>query len=342
MPTPMGGGVGARLPLELIELVVEQLALSPGHDPHHTKNGRHALATLMRVSRTFHDLIGPVLYSRIVLTRNNADALFYGFKRTEGIRKTKHVFPSKEAYWEEFDKFHDLFWDSDNEDDGPGGSVGGEEEAGHISHRDPSRQPNDPDLEKCARNLAWVWKHGKPMPEDCGEYDDPLDEEEEAEELEHGESSRKYADHTLPLDYESLSETDDDEPLDRKATDQSTESSVRKQKLLGYCRVLHILQLPNRNLMRDLAGATWTMDIEHLIVSSRVMLRVLQSEFHRLKHRFDYEADDFLPKLCDLAQHTCITWPSDQNPTVRQVFRFARKGEGLDMKTVWRLRASVK
>lgn len=367
MSTPELGGLGTRLPPEIIELVVEQLALSPGPDPDHARSGRHALATLMRVSHTFYDIIGPVLYSRIVLTRNNADALFYGFERSEGVRKTKYVYASKQEYQAEFDKFRDLFLASGGVDDGP-------EEADNLPGRHYS------ELERCSINLTARWRQGKPMPEDCGEYGNPFEDYDDSEESD-GSEEDEYTDSDSDFDcsegfeessdseaeedaegeddgagehrperhnerelsdYESLSETDDDVPSDYYTPlEPAGESFERKKKLLGFCRVLHVVQLPHRHLLRDLSKVSWSMNPEHVIVSSRAVLRALKSDVYRSSNKLGFEADDFLAKLFDFARHTCITWPSKRAPTVEQMFRFVRKTKGVDGKVIQRLRASA-
>lgn len=93
--------------------------------------------------------------------------------------------------------------------------------------------------------------------------------------------------------------------------------------------------------MRDLAHVPWSMKPDHVIVSSRAVQRAIKSDVYRSIHKLGFEADDFLAKLFDFAEHTCITWPSDKAPTPKQLFRFVRRSEGIDNKVIKRIRKSA-
>ncbi|EKC99681.1 hypothetical protein A1Q2_05991 [Trichosporon asahii var. asahii CBS 8904] len=83
------------------------------------------------------------------------------------------------------------------------------------------------------------------------------------------------------------------------------------------------------------------MKPDHVIVSSRAVQRAIKSDVYRSTHKLGFEADDFLAKLFDFAEHTCITWPSDKAPTPKQLFRFVRRSEGIDNKVIKRIRKSA-
>lgn len=188
MTSPEAGGLGVRLPPELIELIVEQLALSPGPDSPRTTSGRHALAPFMRVSHIFYDIVGPILYSRIVLTRNNADALLYGFKCSESVRKTKYEFEGRKAYQTKFETFSGLWCGAGRVDGDP------LEDNEDSDNEDYSEAENVPgyhyaDLDRCALHLTGRWQQGKPMPDDCGESGNPFEDCEDSEDTEDFEGS---------------------------------------------------------------------------------------------------------------------------------------------------------
>jgi hypothetical protein len=329
-------GLGTRLPLELMTMIIHKLAALPGPSPcvstdaeHHalpttpTISGRDALARLMRTSHAMHDLVGPILYSRIALTRNNADALFYGLPRRAAAPKTSYAYASKEARSRALAKFEARVAEE-----------GLLDIDGSVANRS---------TELVAKGY---WR-GRFMDEGedwlmwSGDYDDGdsdyYDDYDDYEEYRFYVKDRELKD--ARADYESLSETDDETPsgryrprrseawrAPRRRSDAEDEgdtapwdvedespqevdvvvpapcgrlgtyfplpakaTSARKLQLLAQCRVLHVVQIPNQSLLADCEG--WSRrpfpNVEHLALSSRALSSTVKLKSY-LEHVHNY------------------------------------------------------